>query len=198
MASWKPIPVTSGHVRGAVRAYRRECLEHVLPLEERVGWDGIDGWKAAVEGWTTAMLPDLAFYHHRRSERATDLPRRGGGRKGKPRGSWVSLLSTFAALSPSRPPRSSGHRDVYELRRRGGAARGALSRSRMSGCYSPSSARRFVRWHVVTSIPAHCGYAESSLMRVSLLLPAPHRSEPDLPEPRGTRSRELLLLESTS
>lgn len=63
--SWRPVPVALGHVRGAVRAYRRECLAEVLPLEERVGWDGIDGWKAAVHGWTTKMLPDLAFYHHR-------------------------------------------------------------------------------------------------------------------------------------
>lgn len=63
--SWRGVPVALGHVRGAVRAYRRECLSDVLPLEERVGWDGIDGWKAAVRGWTTQMLPDLAFYHHR-------------------------------------------------------------------------------------------------------------------------------------
>ena len=62
---WRGFPVALGHVRGAVRAYRRECLMAVLPLEERVGWDGIDGWKAAVHGWTTRMLPDLAFYHHR-------------------------------------------------------------------------------------------------------------------------------------
>jgi biofilm PGA synthesis N-glycosyltransferase PgaC len=63
---WQPIAVTRGHVRGAARAYRRECLERVLPLEERVGWDGIDELKAAVLGWTTKMLPDLCFYHHRR------------------------------------------------------------------------------------------------------------------------------------
>lgn len=63
---WQSIPVAPGHVRGAVRAYRRACLEQVLPLEERVGWDGIDELKAAVLGWKTRMLPDLGFYHHRR------------------------------------------------------------------------------------------------------------------------------------
>jgi glycosyltransferase involved in cell wall biosynthesis len=62
---WEPVAVTPGHVRGAARAYRRECLEEVLPLEERVGWDGIDGFKATVRGWTTRMLPELSFYHHR-------------------------------------------------------------------------------------------------------------------------------------
>jgi glycosyltransferase involved in cell wall biosynthesis len=64
--AWQPYPVALGHVRGAVRAYRRECLEAVLPLEERVGWDGIDGWKAQLNGWETRMLPQLGFYHHRR------------------------------------------------------------------------------------------------------------------------------------
>jgi glycosyltransferase involved in cell wall biosynthesis len=63
---WLPIEVAEGHVRGAVRVYRRECLEQVLPLVERVGWDGLDELKAAVLGWTTRMLPDLAFHHHRR------------------------------------------------------------------------------------------------------------------------------------
>ena len=63
--NWHPIAVTKGHVRGAVRAYRRECLERLLPLEERVGWDGIDELKAAVLGWSTRMLSDLSFFHHR-------------------------------------------------------------------------------------------------------------------------------------
>jgi len=62
---WVPVQVARGHVRGAVRAYRRECLDQVLPLEERVGWDGIDELKAAVLGWTTRMLPEIAFFHHR-------------------------------------------------------------------------------------------------------------------------------------
>ena len=75
---WLPIEVAKGHVRGAVRVYRRECLEQVLPLVERVGWDGLDELKAAVLGWTTRMLPDLAFYHHRRL----------GARDGAPTARW--------------------------------------------------------------------------------------------------------------
>jgi hypothetical protein len=47
----QPIPVTLGHARGAARAYRRECLEQLLPLVERVGWDSINGWKAALHGY---------------------------------------------------------------------------------------------------------------------------------------------------
>jgi glycosyl transferase family 2 len=62
---WRPQTVTAGHVRGAVRAYRRACLEDVLPLEERMGWDGIDGLKAKARGWKTEVVPGLAFRHHR-------------------------------------------------------------------------------------------------------------------------------------
>jgi glycosyltransferase involved in cell wall biosynthesis len=71
---WEPVAVALGHVRGAVRAYRRECLEEVLPLEERVGWDGIDGFKANLRGWTTRMLPELSFYHHRPVGRRDGAP----------------------------------------------------------------------------------------------------------------------------
>jgi glycosyltransferase involved in cell wall biosynthesis len=62
---WQARHSTRGHVRGAVRAYRRECLEAVLPLEPRMGWDGIDELKAAVLGWRTATIADVPFYHHR-------------------------------------------------------------------------------------------------------------------------------------
>ena len=63
---WKPRHVTAVHVRGASRAYRWACLEEILPLEERLGWDGIDEIKANVRGWTTRVVPSLAFRHHRR------------------------------------------------------------------------------------------------------------------------------------
>jgi poly-beta-1,6-N-acetyl-D-glucosamine synthase len=62
---WRPEHVARGHVRGAARAYRRECLPDVLPLEERMGWDGIDELKAQVAGWRTGPVPGLAFHHHR-------------------------------------------------------------------------------------------------------------------------------------
>ena len=80
---WRAIQVTRGHVRGAARAYRRECLEQVLPLEERVGWDGVDELKAAVLGWTTRMLPELDFRHHRRV----------GARDGTPTARWLTMGS---------------------------------------------------------------------------------------------------------
>ena len=62
---WVQRHVTRSHVRGATRAYRRACLEDVLPLEERLGWDGIDQIKANLRGWKTKSFTSLGFRHHR-------------------------------------------------------------------------------------------------------------------------------------
>ena len=53
------------HVRGAVRAYRRECLAAIGPLEPTVGWDSADELKASAIGWQTETLSGVAFRHHR-------------------------------------------------------------------------------------------------------------------------------------
>jgi poly-beta-1,6-N-acetyl-D-glucosamine synthase len=63
--TWQAVRVTRDHVRGAIRAYRAECLKQVTPLEERMGWDGVDELKAQVNGWTTRTVPELSFYHYR-------------------------------------------------------------------------------------------------------------------------------------
>jgi glycosyltransferase involved in cell wall biosynthesis len=62
---WRPRHVTGTTVWGATRTYRRSCLELVLPLDERLGWDGIDEFKANAAGWRTATF-DVPFRHHRR------------------------------------------------------------------------------------------------------------------------------------
>jgi glycosyltransferase involved in cell wall biosynthesis len=78
---WAETFVTGQHVRGAARAYRRECLEAVWPLEERMGWDSLDALKANVLGWETRLLRDLRFFHHRR------VGERDGGRESR----WSAL-----------------------------------------------------------------------------------------------------------
>jgi hypothetical protein len=62
---WRPTHVTATSVRGAVRAYRRACLDDVLPLEERMGWDGADELEAQARGWRTGLVPGLVVCHHR-------------------------------------------------------------------------------------------------------------------------------------
>jgi glycosyltransferase involved in cell wall biosynthesis len=64
--AWEQRHVTGAHVWGASRAYRWDCLHDVLPLEERLGWDGIDEMKAGLRGWRTGTFVELPFYHHRR------------------------------------------------------------------------------------------------------------------------------------
>ena len=78
---WTARHVTAGHVVGPARAYRRECLESILPLEERMGWDGLDEVKANVLGWSTRSVPELPFYHHRIQ----------GRRDGSRRRHWINL-----------------------------------------------------------------------------------------------------------
>ena len=63
--SWQQRFVTGASVWGAARAYRWACLQDVLPLEERHGWDGIDELKARSRGWETQTFLDLPFLHHR-------------------------------------------------------------------------------------------------------------------------------------
>jgi poly-beta-1,6-N-acetyl-D-glucosamine synthase len=62
---WRQRHGTGPGVWGAARAYRRVCLDAVLPLEERMGWDTIDLLTAAVAGWTTRVVHDLPVLHHR-------------------------------------------------------------------------------------------------------------------------------------
>ena len=63
---WRLQNVTGGHVRGATRGYRRECLDAVSPLAEQLGWDGIDAVKARLAGWETRSVVGIRFRHHRR------------------------------------------------------------------------------------------------------------------------------------
>jgi poly-beta-1,6-N-acetyl-D-glucosamine synthase len=75
---WRPRYLTGSTVWGATRAYRWSCLQQVLPLEPRLGWDGIDELKANAAGWRTKAFPEIPFHHHRR-EGARD------GRRGRAR-----------------------------------------------------------------------------------------------------------------
>ena len=64
--AWEQRYVTGSTVWGASRAYRWECLQQLLPLEQRVAWDGVDEFKANSRGWRTMAFEELHFHHHRR------------------------------------------------------------------------------------------------------------------------------------
>jgi glycosyltransferase involved in cell wall biosynthesis len=63
--SWRRRHNSGASVWGAARAYRRDVLPIVLPLEPDMGWDGIDELKVQVRGWRTGTMRDLPFRHHR-------------------------------------------------------------------------------------------------------------------------------------
>jgi hypothetical protein len=136
---WRERRVTAGHVRGATRAYRWDCLQAVLPLEEGMGWDGIDGLKANARGWKTEVVDGLAFRHHR------VVGERDGARRARwlaqGRGSWamgyrpaylivrtlfrarrdpaaLAMLWGYAAAALRREPRLDDPAARAELRRR--------------------------------------------------------------------------------
>lgn len=58
-------PAGSTTVEGQCRAYRSSCLVDVLPLDDYMGWDGIDAVKAHLRGWATRTFPDFGYRHHR-------------------------------------------------------------------------------------------------------------------------------------
>ena len=62
---WRQRFVTGATVWGGSRMYRRECLDQIQPLEERLGWDGMDEAKAHGMDWETELFSDLPFFHHR-------------------------------------------------------------------------------------------------------------------------------------
>lgn len=120
---WSPVFVARNHVRGAVRAYRWACLQDVLPLEERLGWDGVDEIKAAIHGWKATSFSDLPFYHHR-AVGGRDGRRREWHAQGEVahylgyRPSYVVLKTAFRALrEPQAIALLSGYLEAVVRRR---------------------------------------------------------------------------------
>lgn len=62
---WRMIPIPRIHVHGAVKLYRRQCLEAIGGVPERLGWDTIDETYARMRGYETVSFPDLVARHHR-------------------------------------------------------------------------------------------------------------------------------------
>jgi hypothetical protein len=62
---WRLIPIPATHVHGAVKLYRRECLEAIGGIPERLGWDTIDEVYARMLGFETRSFADLSARHHR-------------------------------------------------------------------------------------------------------------------------------------
>jgi glycosyltransferase involved in cell wall biosynthesis len=64
-SGWGLIPIPPSHVHGAVKLFRRECLEAIGGVPERLAWDTIDETYARMRGFETWSYPDLVARHHR-------------------------------------------------------------------------------------------------------------------------------------
>ena len=53
------------HVRGAIKAYRRECFDAIDGLLKHMGWDTVDEHSARFQGWLVSVLPELQVIHQR-------------------------------------------------------------------------------------------------------------------------------------
>ncbi len=53
------------HVRGAIKMYRRECLQQIGDLHPYIGWDTIDEVYAWVHNWNTRTFPQCRVTHRR-------------------------------------------------------------------------------------------------------------------------------------
>jgi len=104
---WRERHVTGTTVWGASRAYRRACLVDVLPLEERMGWDGVDEFRANARGWSTRTIRTLPFKHHRREgerDGARSRARRAQGRAARYIGYRFWYLTARALWHARREP----------------------------------------------------------------------------------------------
>lgn len=137
--AWKERLVTGAHVWGATRAYRRECLADVGPLVERLGWDGLDGFKANAFGWRTATLRHLAFRHHR-PEGAREGSRFAAWRVRGEAAHYLGYRPTYLVLRALR----HALREPAALGMVAGYAESALRRREQT---DDEDARRYVRRH---------------------------------------------------
>ena len=80
---WRLRPVGPEQAWGASRAYRWECLQQVIPLEEAMGWDGIDQIKASANGWWTGTITSIPFKHHRFEGERDGVPSAGWAAQGR-------------------------------------------------------------------------------------------------------------------
>jgi glycosyltransferase involved in cell wall biosynthesis len=62
---WSMIEIPDHHVHGAVKLFRRQCLEAIGGIPERLAWDTIDETYARMRGFDTFSFPDLVARHNR-------------------------------------------------------------------------------------------------------------------------------------
>jgi biofilm PGA synthesis N-glycosyltransferase PgaC len=63
--TWGRVRIPRYHVHGAVKLYRRSCLEAIGGLSPGLAWDTVDIIRARLRGWDTRTLSEVTFHHLR-------------------------------------------------------------------------------------------------------------------------------------
>lgn len=109
---WVPDAVGRHTVHGAIKAYRRACLNEMGGLHASMGWDGIDEYAARSRGWRVLPLTELTVLHYkpRGSKQRWTTARWEEGRGARYMGySWQGILVRTAYRSiKERPPVLAG------------------------------------------------------------------------------------------
>ena len=53
------------HIRGAIKAYRRDCFNQIGGILIKKGWDTVDEHHARFNGWFVSVLDSLKVVHQR-------------------------------------------------------------------------------------------------------------------------------------
>ncbi|MCH8534958.1 MAG: glycosyltransferase family 2 protein [Flavobacteriaceae bacterium] len=84
------------HIRGPLKAYKKECFEAIGGLKKAMGWDTLDELLARYHGWKTLTLPHLQVKHLKPTGQrySKELARKFGvALYQMDYGFWLSLLS---------------------------------------------------------------------------------------------------------
>ena len=95
------------HVKGAFKAYRRECFEQIGGLRPSIGWDTADELLARYHGWDILVDTSLQVRHHRPLGTETGSLRTrlliGNGMYRLRYGFFITLISALKAGYLTRP-----------------------------------------------------------------------------------------------
>lgn len=92
------------HIRGALKAYRKECFQDIKGLVSAMGWDTVDEMKARFYGWEVETDPNLLVKHLKPTgqQYKKNLPKLFGISLFRMRYSWSLALLTCLKMAKNK------------------------------------------------------------------------------------------------
>jgi glycosyltransferase involved in cell wall biosynthesis len=95
------------HIRGALKAYRKECFADIGGLKPAMGWDTADELLAKFYGWKVVTLPELQVKHLKPTGAAYDKSARfkqGEAFYTLGYGFWIAAIASAKLAAMKRKP----------------------------------------------------------------------------------------------